>query len=115
MTTTTNNSNDLERAAISSMLKNRVSEKLIKAFSWVRADMVMERLTSIAKSHSEGKPGIFDMSEKVRHIEKAITGLNNQGYICTIRETVIRGLPRIFLIIEPPTCEHILNSKIDSK
>lgn len=100
MTTTTNNSNDLERTAISSMLKKGVSEKLIKAFSWVRADMVMERLTSIAKAHSEGKPGIFDMSEKVRHIEKAITGLNNQGFICTVREDSIQR--RISLIIEPP-------------
>lgn len=107
-------SNDFEREMITEMMQKGVSEKLIRAFSWARPDMIRSQLIQVAKDHAEGKTGVFDMTENAKHMEKAIMGLGSQGYICKTRDdgTLMKprsfmssqmiAIPQVSLLIEPP-------------
>jgi hypothetical protein len=107
-------SNDLERQVITEMMNEGVPEKLIRAFGWARPEMIRTQLIQVAKDHTQGKTGVFDMTESAKHMEKAIMGLGSQGYICKTRDdgvlmiprswmsSTMISIPRVSLLIEPP-------------
>lgn len=85
------NRNEFEIIALERMLQRGVSENLIRAFGWAYLNKISDRLIAVSEAHAAGKIGEFDMTESMKHAEKAVAKLAEYGYSARIRRDGTMG------------------------